>query len=606
MRQDVLTTDNLEQGRVKINSNLTELYGYNIGDWGGLGDCQFNAEASVSSASTALTTVASVFVVGDVGKTIRVFGAGAAGADLITTIAAYVSPTAVTLTNAASTTVSLKAIEWGTDNTSAIQTALDDIYTSGIPGTLDFEEGVYLVAGPLITSVDSINPNCQIYVPLNVTGVDRMLVKIRGKAAVTFNNGPLNNSNIDYNPRRGTIIKSIIIGSGTTPAVFCSSFANNGFTDVNRHGIELENIAIQVKSMTGTTHVAPTMSAWNLYYMGVATIRNDVYAFTESPIWNSVSPAGNGTYGIRLPRQTSNQNYGGTHGFALAQGFDIGIAMYEHDVFNDWLAVGCNKGFVVGQAGSSGGHPLIGSQVHVFACRYAIEFTGGPTFQFSQVSIERYPGSLPTSRWYDGVADFLATSLSGCSGVMDFNIVQSGGGYPVPTFSGTFDGQIKFRNLQSAPAYGFTLLANQPYDQLRYLGAAVSTDTAFPVYLLAHKQDGTAHVVGQIKFNNEQSPDAEKGIAYVTARTNGAKDKGLLRISANTGSGPSNVMDFTTDVNSSLVPLKVPSYTVAGVPSAATAGAGAMIYVSNEAGGAVIAFSDATNWRRVTDRAIIS
>lgn len=46
------------------------------------------------------------------------------------------------------------------------------------------------------------------------------------------------------------------------------------------------------------------------------------------------------------------------------------------------------------------------------------------------------------------------------------------------------------------------------------------------------------------------------------------------------------------------------SYTVAGLPSAATAGQ--MIYVSNESGGAVPAFSDGTNWRRVTDRAIVS
>lgn len=52
--------------------------------------------------------------------------------------------------------------------------------------------------------------------------------------------------------------------------------------------------------------------------------------------------------------------------------------------------------------------------------------------------------------------------------------------------------------------------------------------------------------------------------------------------------------------------FKPSSYTVAGVPSAATHGAGAMIYVSNEAGGAVIAFSDGASWRRVTDRAVIS
>jgi hypothetical protein len=32
----------------------------------------------------------------------------------------------------------------------------------------------------------------------------------------------------------------------------------------------------------------------------------------------------------------------------------------------------------------------------------------------------------------------------------------------------------------------------------------------------------------------------------------------------------------------------------------------AMIFVTNEAGGAVPAFSDGVNWRRVTDRAVIS
>jgi hypothetical protein len=48
----------------------------------------------------------------------------------------------------------------------------------------------------------------------------------------------------------------------------------------------------------------------------------------------------------------------------------------------------------------------------------------------------------------------------------------------------------------------------------------------------------------------------------------------------------------------------LPSYTVSTLPSAAIAGA--MIYVTNETGGAVPAFADGTNWRRVTDRAIVT
>jgi hypothetical protein len=48
----------------------------------------------------------------------------------------------------------------------------------------------------------------------------------------------------------------------------------------------------------------------------------------------------------------------------------------------------------------------------------------------------------------------------------------------------------------------------------------------------------------------------------------------------------------------------LPSYTTTTLPSASVVGA--MIYVTNESGGAVPAFADGTNWRRVTDRAIVS
>lgn len=49
----------------------------------------------------------------------------------------------------------------------------------------------------------------------------------------------------------------------------------------------------------------------------------------------------------------------------------------------------------------------------------------------------------------------------------------------------------------------------------------------------------------------------------------------------------------------------LPSYTVSTVPTASEY-TGGEIYVTDETGGAVPAFSDGMNWRRVTDRAIIS
>ena len=48
------------------------------------------------------------------------------------------------------------------------------------------------------------------------------------------------------------------------------------------------------------------------------------------------------------------------------------------------------------------------------------------------------------------------------------------------------------------------------------------------------------------------------------------------------------------------------SYTVGTLPDASEEGEGKMVYVSDETGGAVIAFSDGTDWRRVTDREVVS
>lgn len=50
---------------------------------------------------------------------------------------------------------------------------------------------------------------------------------------------------------------------------------------------------------------------------------------------------------------------------------------------------------------------------------------------------------------------------------------------------------------------------------------------------------------------------------------------------------------------------RLPIFTVATVPDA-TQSEARIIYVSDESGGATLAFSDSVNWLRVQDRAIIS
>lgn len=68
--------------------------------------------------------------------------------------------------------------------------------------------------------------------------------------------------------------------------------------------------------------------------------------------------------------------------------------------------------------------------------------------------------------------------------------------------------------------------------------------------------------------------------------------------------GSTTAASFDTSQNATFSGyIKPKSYTVGTLPSASTSGAGAIVYCSNETGGATIVFSNGTNWKRVSDLA---
>jgi hypothetical protein len=64
------------------------------------------------------------------------------------------------------------------------------------------------------------------------------------------------------------------------------------------------------------------------------------------------------------------------------------------------------------------------------------------------------------------------------------------------------------------------------------------------------------------------------------------------------------LVSLTKEVAKQLGSPELDVYTVSELPSAGRPGQ--LIYVSDETGGSVVAFSDGTDWRRVTDRAVVS
>ncbi|MGJ8570808.1 MAG: DUF2793 domain-containing protein [Hoeflea sp.] len=107
------------------------------------------------------------------------------------------------------------------------------------------------------------------------------------------------------------------------------------------------------------------------------------------------------------------------------------------------------------------------------------------------------------------------------------------------------------------------------------------TNTSHGCYLTIHAGDGTT------AFNHQFSG---KWDSYLQATS------GNMRI----GSSAPPVCKLDVDG-----PVRVGSYNVAALP-AASAGAGQIIYVPDETGGAVLAFSDGANWRRSTDRVVVT
>ncbi|MDP1556622.1 MAG: DUF2793 domain-containing protein [Hyphomonas sp.] len=111
-------------------------------------------------------------------------------------------------------------------------------------------------------------------------------------------------------------------------------------------------------------------------------------------------------------------------------------------------------------------------------------------------------------------------------------------------------------------------------------------------------QSGLVHAVVDDTVSGTEVPGA---LVFSTGRTSAA-ERMRITSAGRVGIG-TNAPSCALQVAG---PVRVASVAKASLPSAATTGAGAVLHVPDEAGGAVLAFSDGTDWRRVTDRAVVS
>jgi hypothetical protein len=226
----------------------------------------------------------------------------------------------------------------------------------------------------------------------------------------------------------------------------------------------------------------------------------------------------------------------------------------------------------------------------------------------SSITGARYiVGGTPTGDWagkagqvavWDGAAWLFHVPEPGwLAFVLDENgLVAWSGSAWLPTLG--LDGQAPMLGINATPdstnrlavASDAVLFSYASDDVQVMLNKHSAGDTASLVFQTGFSGRAELGTAGDDKLHLKVSPDGSSWTEALVV------DPATGNLGAGTASPAARL-----DVEGT---LRLKPHTVAGLP--APTAAGQVAFVSDETGGAVLAFADGTSWRRVTDRAVVS
>lgn len=392
-------------GNLTLTGTLTASGGigawtFDVRDYGAVGDGQVVTDGAITSGQATLTCATSKpFKPSDVGKAIMVKGALTSGATtLVTTITGYTSSSVVTLgANATNTIASGGMVMWATDDTAAIQSAINAAFAYGqthgvgvvfVPPAAGLYYGI---AGALVAG-GSTKANGQLVVPIQAdTGVKVELI-IRG----VTDGGTTRHWHQTIPQMSGSTLVSFGVfasaGAQTTsvtangnPAVISGQTGANGYgTDAllyNNVLLRLENLQIY------TTHSANgwTYSAVNAHGLAACALENFGYGTAStyaSGDYNNPNGFSAGiSVGVLMP-SAGNNDHNHLHNVICHGGYTRGIYLTEHSdwfggtVLYCWSGIGPVGNYGDGGNGVGASHGMNLSQISIEGCNYLLEIIG--------------------------------------------------------------------------------------------------------------------------------------------------------------------------------------------------------------------------------------
>lgn len=390
---------------------------FDIVSYGAVGNGKVVADAAMTASSAVLTSATAAFTAGDVNKPIMVLGAGASSETLVGTISAYTSSTQVTLSATAGTTVSGACAMWATDDTTAIQAAIDaaTAYAVAHSGSATVRirpapGQFYGVAGALKTGGSTLG-NAQLTLPVYPATGRKITLTIQGAnsgAGVQHWQQTLPNTtgstllSFGLFANAGAQIASInaagnpcVIGGpsqpggyGVAPGVFSNMY------------LDVDNVSI----LTAHSRFGFTYSALDL--SGLANCRLKDFAYSTSGTVPGGSYTSPGTFatglaiGVLLPANGANdltiiQNVTCGGGYTYAMLVTEHTDIYGLRILYSWAAF-CPVGSYYSSVGAA--HSIRASLVSIEQCTYLIYIFGpgtgglGPTMDLridTETSIPR-------------------------------------------------------------------------------------------------------------------------------------------------------------------------------------------------------------------------
>jgi hypothetical protein len=367
--------------------------------YGAAGDGKVVTDGAMSSSSntTRLTCATSTpFTSADVGKVILVKGAAATGVTtLVATISAYTSSSVVTLSVAAATTVSGALVMWGTDDTSALQSAINAAVTyaqaHGGAATVyvPIPTGRFYAIGGTLVSGGTTKGNAQLTLPIVLTTANKVALTIEGAS----DGSSVQHWEQTVPQTGGSCLVSFKVHASSSAQTSSINAAGNscvigGPSQPGGYGISpgvFSNMNLIVRNLSIlTTHSANglTMTAMDLTGLANAGIENFAYGTAATVAGNDyASPGGfaNGLApGLILPASGNNDNVI-LRNVTCHGGYTYGIFATEHADIYGLRILYCWAGFCpVGTYYSSVGstHAIVATLVSVEACTYVVYVIG--------------------------------------------------------------------------------------------------------------------------------------------------------------------------------------------------------------------------------------